>query len=409
MKKTVVIAGTLDTKGEQIELLRSLIRDRGHKVLIADIGILGKPYLEADIPRHEIASAGGEDIESLKKKGDESFAQEIMAAGLKKILLPMVESGRIQGLLAIGGGQGSTMAASTLKSLPLGFPKLLISTKVTQAGAWPYIGPKDVMIMPPVADLAGINRLTRRILTNSAGARSGMVEMVPLKDRNRPLVVMSMNGTITDCGLAVKDMLEAKGYAVLVFHTIGTGGEALEDYVKSNEVAGVIELGVNEITNEFMGGLASAGPDRLEAAGRRGIPQLIVPGSADFINFLGPETVPPEYKQRSIYSHNPQATLVRTNIHDNRTLGMTIAAKLNQSHGTVVLLWPKKGLSTLDREGKPYWDPDADKALLETLKKNLDAGIRVMESDAYINDPGFARAVFTEFEKMTGTKILSGK
>jgi len=404
MGKTVAIAGTLDTKGEEVHLLRSLILKRGHGVIIADTGILGNPYLQADITRDEIAVAGGSNIGTLGKKGDEAFAQQIMAAGLKKIIHPLVESGRIQGFLAIGGGQGSTIVAPALKSLPLGFPKLLISTKVTQAGLRPYIGPKDVMIMPPVADLAGINRLTRQILTNAAGAMSGMVEIDVPEGRNRPLVVMSMNGTVTDCGLAVKGMLEAKGYAVLVFHTIGTGGEALEEYVKSEKVIGVIELAVNEITNESMGGLASAGPDRLTAAGIRGIPQVVVPGSADFINFLGPETVPTRYRRRNIYSHNPQATLIRTNLRDNISLGRLIADKLNLSKGPVAVLWPRKGLSTLDHRGKPFWNPEADMALLKTLRRQLSDRIPLMESDQYVNDPDFAQAVFQAFESIQKSK-----
>ena len=400
MAKTIALVGTLDTKGEEIDFLRSLILARGHRVIIADTGILGKPHLKADISRREIARAGGADIDILKEKGDEAFAQSIMAAGLKEIILSLVESKKIQGLLAIGGGQGSIIVAPTLKSLPFGFPKLLVSTKVTQAGARPFVGSKDVLILPPVADLAGINRLTRTILTNAAGAISGMVEIEQPGIEDKPLVVMSMNGTVTDCGLAVKAMLEKKGYEVLVFHTIGTGGEALEEYVKSNEVVAIIELGVNEITNELMGGLASSGPDRLTAAGKRGVPQIVVPGSADFINFLGPETVPPKYRRRNIHSHNPQATLVRTNVRDNKILGKTIADKLNQSQGPVVVLWPKNGLSTLDKKGKPFWDPEADSALLETLNRHLNAGIPLIESDAYINEPEFAQAVFMAFEKI---------
>jgi uncharacterized protein (UPF0261 family) len=400
MVKTIALVGTLDTKGEEIDFLRSLILARGHEVCIADTGILGKPFLQADISRREIARDGGGDIDILKEKGDEAFAQRVMAAGLKKIILSLVESKKIHGLLAIGGGQGSVIVAPTLKSLPFGFPKLLVSTKVTQAGARPFVGSKDVLILPPVADLAGINWLTRTILTNAAGAISGMVEMEKPESEDKPLVVMSMNGTITDCGLAVKASLERKGYEVLVFHTIGTGGEALEEYVKSNKVIVVIELGVNEITNELMGGLASSGPDRLTTAGQRGIPQVVVPGSADFINFLGPETVPPRYRRRTIYSHNPQATLIRTNLRDNRLLGRTIAEKLNQSQGPVVVLWPKKGLSTLDRMGKPFWYPEADRALLKALKRHLHPRIPLIESDAYINDSEFAQAVFMAFEQI---------
>jgi len=400
MTKTIVLIGTLDTKGEEIAFLRSLILARGHKVVITDTGILGEPFLHADISRGEIAMAGGEDIDALKEKGDEAFAQRVMAAGLKKIILSLLKSRKIHGLLAIGGGQGSIIVAPTLKSLPFGFPKLLVSTKVTQAGARPYVGSKDVLILPPVADLAGINSLTSSVLTNAAGAITGMVEIEKPEVNNKPIVIISMNGTVTDCGLAVKAMLEKNGYQVLVFHTIGTGGEALEEYVKSNKVHAVIELGVNEITNDFMGGLASSGPDRLTAAGNRGAPQVVVPGSADFINFLGPETVPQKYKKRKTYSHNPQATLIRTNARDNRLLGKVMADKLNRSRGPVVVLWPRKGLSTLDRKGKPFWDPASDMVLLDTLKKHLHPGIPVIDLDAYINDTEFAQQIFTAFEGM---------
>jgi uncharacterized protein (UPF0261 family) len=400
MAKKIALVGTLDTKGEEIYFLRSLILARGHEVLVADTGILGKPDLQADISRHEIAIAGGADIDSLKKRGDESFAQKIMSAGLKKIILSLLESRKIHGFLAIGGGQGSTIVAPTLKSLPFGFPKLLVSTKITQAGARPYVGSKDVLILPPVADLAGINSLTSSVLTNAAGAISGMVEIEKPEVKNKPIVIISMNGTVTDCGLAVKALLEKNGCEVLVFHTIGTGGEALEEYVKSNKVHAVIELGVNEITNDLMGGLASSGPDRLTAAGNRGAPQVVVPGSADFINFLGPETVPQKYKKRKIYSHNPQATLIRTNVRDNTLLGKAMADKLNRSRGPVVVLWPRKGLSTLDRKGKPFWDPEADMVLLDTLKKHLHPSIPVIDLDLYINDTEFAQQIFKAFEGM---------
>ncbi len=393
MKKAIAIAGTLDTKGEEIDYLRSLLSKRGHPVIIADTGVLGIPFFNADISRREIANSGGADIDDLKKKEDEAFAQKIMASGLQKIIIPLAESDKIHGLLAIGGGQGSTIVAPTLKALRFGFPKLLVSTKLTQAGARPYAGSKDVLLMPSVADLAGINCLTRLVLTNAAGAISGMVEMEKPETLDKPVVIMSMNGTVTDCGLSVKAMLEKNGFEVLVFHTIGTGGEALEEYLKSNNAVAVIELAVNEITNELMGGLASAGPHRLEAAGNCGIPQIVVPGSADFINFLGPETVPNKYRHRNIYSHNPQATLVRTNAEDNELLGKTIAKKLNKSRGSVAVLWPTKGLSTLDLEGKPYWDPDADAALYRALIANFNEKISFIKVDAHINSSAFAARV----------------
>jgi len=393
MIKVVLLIGTLDTKGEEIDLLRTLILGREHKVLIADTGILGKPYLEADISREHIARAAGTTIQALQEKGDEAHAQKTMGIGLKKSVLSLLESDRIQGLLAVGGGQGSIIVAPTLKSLPLGFPKLLVSTKATQAGIRPYVGPKDVAVLPPVADLAGINRLTRKVLTNAAGAISGMVEMEEPKMEDKPLIVLSMNGTVTGCGLTVKSLLEKEGYEVLVFHSIGTGGEALESYVAEQDVAAVIELAVNEIGNELFGGLASAGPHRLESTINKGIPLVLVPGSADFINFLGPETIPEKYRGRTTHPHNPQATILRTNRAENLLLGKTIALKLNQAKGPVVILWPKLGLSSVDRMGKPFWHPDADSALLEGIKSHLDPNIPIREVDAYINDYDFAKTV----------------
>jgi len=400
MRKTIVLVGTLDTKGEEIDLLKGLILGRGHQALVADAGVLDIPYFQAELGREEIATAGGFSIEGLKEKGDEAFAQRVMGEGLKKIVLSLLSEGRIQGLLAVGGGQGSIIVAPALKSLPLGFPKLLVSTKVTQAGIRPYVGTKDVLILPSVADLAGINRLTRRILTNAAGAISGMVEMEEPEMEDNPLVVLSMNGTVTGCGLAVKNILEEDGYEVLVFHSIGTGGEALESYVADQDVSGVIELAVNEIGNELFGGLASAGPHRLESAVGKKIPLVLVPGSADFINFLGPDTVPERYRHRKFHVHNPQANLLRTNASENHLLGETIARKLNQAKGPVVIMWPKLGLSTLDRRSKPFWDPDADRALLESLREHLDPKVAIREIDAFINDPEFAKTVAEESRQL---------
>lgn len=402
MTKTLALVGTLDTKADEIALLRDLVSASGLGVMVIDIGVLGRPGLKADVTNLRVARQGGVELDELRRRGEEDFAQTIMAAGLESIVLELVASDRVQGLLAIGGGQGSTMVAPTLKALPLGFPKLLVSTKASQAGIRPFVGSKDVLVLPSVADLAGINRLTRQVLKNAAGAMIGMLLTSAVFEEDRPLVVMSMNGTITECGLAVKVMLQGAGYEVMVFHSIGTGGEALESFVAESDVAGVIELAVNEIGNELLGGLASAGPHRLEAAGAKGFPQVIVPGSADFINFLGPQTVPGRLRRRRIHPHNPQATIVRTNQRDNQLLGRTLAQKLNRARGPVRVLWPGRGLSSVGRAEKPFFDPEADQALLRSLKRHLKPHIPLHEFDLFINDPAFAEAVFEVFLKTTG-------
>ncbi len=397
MTKTVALVGTGDTKAEEMAYLRGLLAARGCRVLVIDIGVLGRPAAGADVTRAVVARRGGASLSTLKARAEERYAQEVMAAGLRKTVLGLVREGGIDGLLAIGGGQGSAMIAPTLKALPLGLPKLLISTKATQAGIRPYVGAKDVLVMPPVADLAGLNRLTRQVLANAAGAMAGMVNMEAIDPGQGTLVAMSMNGTITNCGLAVKGMLERAGYEVMVFHSIGTGGEALENFVAATEVAGVIELAINELGNELLGGLASAGPHRFEAAGARGVPQVIVPGSADFINFLAPPTVPPRLRRRPAHPHNPQATIVRTSKQDNRLLGKVLAEKLNQARGPVRVLWPARGLSSVDQSGKPFFDPEADRALLGALKRHLEPRIPVLEFDLFINDRGFAHKIFESF------------
>ena len=398
MKKTIAIVGTLDTKGLEVDFVQKIIRNRGHQPFIIDIGVLGEAKIPAQVTRHQVASAGGMTLQRLIENGDENKAGKTMAKGLKSIVKVMVKKGELHALLAMGGGQGSMTSAPALQALPIGFPKILISTKVTQAGAAPYAGTRDVTIMPSVADIAGLNRLTRQVLANAAGAIIGMAETEIVESKLKPLVVMGMNGTVTGGALKVKDDLEKEGYEILVFHTIGTGGRSLEDYVSSNPVAAVIEFAVNEVGNELFGGMASSGPDRLEAAGDRGIPQIIIPGSADFINFLAPPTVPEALMDRPIHYHNPQATIVRTSISENRQLGEVIANKLNRSKGKVFIIWPKHGLSSVDIQRKSFYDPEADMALYRALTENLNESISFIEVNTHINSSIFAERVVATFK-----------
>lgn len=400
MKKTIGVVGTLDTKGSEVDFVQKIINDRGHRPVIIDTGVLGKAKIDANVTRDLVAKAGGSTLQKLLENGDENEAGLVMAKGLKSLIIEMVKKGELHGLLAMGGGVGSMITAPALQALPLGFPKILVSTKVTQAGAAPYAGSRDVTLMPSVADLAGLNRLTRQVLANATGAIIGMVETEIIETSIKELVVMSMNGTVTGGALQVKDALEKEGYEILIFHTIGTGGRSLEDYVSFQSVAGVIEFAVNEVGNELFGGMAAAGPDRLEAAGRRGVPQIIVPGSADFINFLAPSTVPKTLLKRPIHYHNPQATIVRTTISENRKLGETIAKKLNKSRGHVTVLWPKNGLSSLDMPGKIFYDSKADMALCQALTENLHKKISFIEVNNDINSPFFADQVVKAFKAM---------
>jgi len=274
---------------------------------------------------------------------------------------------------------------------------MLSSQKIVQAGIRNYVGTKDIVVMPSVADIAGLNSLTKDALNKAVGAITGMMETAEIEVSEKPLVFMTMTGLSTGCGLKVKSFLEDKGFEVAVFHAIGVGGQTFEELVRSYPVRGVIELGLNEIGNELFGGLASAGPNRLEAAGEKGIPQIITPGCVDIINFLAPETLPERYKDRTLCYHNPQATLPRLNAEELRLVGETMGKKLNLATGCVRVLIPARGFSSLDYQGSIFYDPVADKAFIDSLKSSLKEAIEVKEIDAHINDDEFAELVANEF------------
>jgi uncharacterized protein (UPF0261 family) len=400
MKKIIVCIATLDTKGLEIQYIKEIIEKRGHRVFLIDSGILGKPTLCPDITREEVAVAAGTTLDDIKAIGNESKAIEMMAMGLCNLVKSLYHSGRLDGVISFGGGMGTSMATTAMKELPVGVPKLVVSTKVAQTGvAKEYMGSKDITMVSSVADIAGLNRLTRKIMSNAAGAIVGMVETREEKMVDHPLVVISMNGTTTKCGSRVMSVLEGENYEVVVFHSIGVGGRALEEFIKNEPVEAVIELGLNEIGNELLGGMASAGPARLEAAGEKGILQIITPGSVDFINFLTPETVPPKYKDRNLIFHNPQATVLRLNSDELKLVAEVMAEKLNRATGSVKVLIPAHGFSSWDQKGKSFYDPEADRVFIDFLKRRLRPSIRISEVEAHINDNQFADIIVEEIWK----------
>lgn len=405
MQKTIVCIATLDTKGLEIQYIKEIIEQRGHRVLLIDDGILGDPIVPTDINREEVAKAAGSSLEEVRAIANEAKAVETMAEGLGKILKELYRSGKLDGVISIGGGMGTIMATAAMRELPIGVPKLVVSTKVAQSGvAKEYMGAKDITMVSSVADIAGLNRLTRKIAANAAGAIVGMVETREIEVPDNPLVVMTMNGTTTKCGSKVMSILEREKYEVIVFHSIGVGGWALEEFVRNEPVKGVIELGLNEIGNELFGGLATAGPNRLEAAGEKGVLQIITPASVDFINFLGPETVPPKFRNRKLIFHNPQATTVRLIDDEMRSLAGVIAEKLNHAKGPVKVLIPLRGFSSWDQQGKDFYNPEVDKIFIDSLKDRLHPSIMVSEIDAHINDDRFVDVVVEEFMKSDTTR-----
>lgn len=399
MNKIVLCIGTLDTKGPELQYIKQLIeRKKGYNALVMDIGSLGIAPFAADITAEEVATAAGSTIQKVRALKEAGPAAKIMTVGAIRIVKDLYRSGKFHGAISIGGGMGSGVASAVMRELPIGMPKFMLSSqKIVQAGIRNYVRTKDIVIMPSVADIAGFNRLTRDALRKSVGAIIGMMEATESEASEKPFVFMTMTGLSTGCGLKVKSFLEEKGFEVAVFHTIGVGGETFEELLKSYRVSGVIELGLNEIGNELFGGLASAGPNRLQTAGEKGIPQIITPGCIDIINFLAPETLPDRYKDRPLCFHNPQATLPRLNAEEFRLIGETMGKKLNRAVGPVRVLIPIRGFSSLDCQGNIFYDPITDRAFIDSLKSSLKETIEVREVDAHINDVEFAEVVANEF------------
>lgn len=394
--KTILLLGTLDTKGEEYGFVRERIRARGHQVLVMDLGVLGSPAFPADVPAAMVAERGGEPLEALRARGDRGQAIAVMQAGARLLVRELHAAGRFDGVLGLGGGGGSTMIAAAMRELPVGLPKLLVST-MASGNVGPYVDVKDLTLMYSVVDIAGLNPLSCRILSNAAGAISGMVEgAAPVPTTTRPLIAATMFGVTTPCVTEARKRLERAGYDVLVFHATGSGGRAMEGLIQDGYFAGVLDATTTEWCDEVVGGALSAGPERLSAAGRRGIPQVVSVGALDMVNFGPIDTVPERFRDRRLYRHNEAVTLMRTSPEECREIGRRIARQLNQATGPVSLLLPLRGVSMIDAAGQPFYDTEADRALFTALREHLGPGVRVRELDAHINDAGFAHALADE-------------
>jgi uncharacterized protein (UPF0261 family) len=390
MPKPVVLVGALDTKGQEYAFVRDLIEAGGLETIVVDFGVLGKPPFEPDITNDEVAVAGGSSITELREKEDKTFAMRTMSEGLAKVVGDLHEQGRLGGVLAMAGSGGTSIATTAMRGLPVGVPKVMVST-VGSGDISAYVGTKDITVMPSVVDVAGLNSISRQIYANAAGAIAGMAAQEhPAVEEERPLVTASMFGNTTPAVDHARELMEEKGYEVLIFHATGTGGKTMEALIDAGFITANFDLTTTELADEVCNGVLSAGPDRMKAAARAGIPTILVPGCVDMANFWALDTVPAEYKDRNLYEWNPNVTLMRTNVEENRRIGEMIAGAANESTGPVAVLIPLKGVSQLDSPGGAFWDPEADAACFDTIKGNLKAGIPVIEMDANINDPEFA-------------------
>jgi uncharacterized protein (UPF0261 family) len=402
---TIAILGTMDTKGVEHGFVAEVIRQRGHNVLVIDVGTLGEAQLKPDITREEVAAAAQVDLAALVAKRDRGEAVAAMSRGAPVLLAKLAAERRVDGVISLGGGGGTAIATAAMRALPIGFPKLMVST-LASGNVAQYVGVKDIVMFPSIVDVAGLNRISREILTRAAGAICGMVEIVAQASRlyeskqtggppvplEKPVIVASQFGNTTACVDRARKILEDAGFEVLVFHATGTGGRTMESLIEAGLVAGVLDVTTTEWADELVGGILSAGPSRLEAAARRGVPAVVSTGCLDMVNFGPPETVPAKFAGRKFYQHNPQVTLMRTTPDECAELGRILAEKLNLSTGPVTVLLPLRGGSVISAPGGPFHDPEADKALYASLKGGLRKDIPRVELDCAINDPPFAEA-----------------
>ncbi len=392
MSKIVVLFGSLDTKGKDYAFVKERIEEKGFQAFVIDVGVMGEPLFKPNINADSVAKAGGESLASLRQKKDKGHAMAVMTKGAAEIAKKIYAEGNLDAIFGMGGSAGTAIISAAMRALPLGVPKVLVST-VASGDTKPYVGTKDIVMIPSIVDVAGVNAISVDIYSRAVGALTGMMETEVPEIESKPLIAASMFGNTTKLIDQCKDIMELANYEVMVFHTTGTGGMTMEDLIENDYFIAALDLTTTELADELCGGVMSAGPKRLTTAGLKGIPQVVAPGCLDMVNFWAIDTVPEKYKNRKLYPWNPNVTLMRTNPEENAKLGQIMAERLNQSKGPTAVFFPLKGLSQLDSPGEDFWWPEANEALLNALKENLRKDIPLTEVDANINDAEFAKAV----------------
>ncbi|MCC6391875.1 MAG: Tm-1-like ATP-binding domain-containing protein [Bryobacterales bacterium] len=389
-RKTAVVTGSLDTKGIEIEFVADLLRQSGLDVLVIDFGVLGDPPYVPQISSTEVAQAGGGSLEQLRRRREKTEAMRVMRAGLSRIIQDLFATDRLDGILSMGGSGGTVIASAAMRQLPVGLPKVLVST-IGSGDVSPYVGARDIVIIPSVVDVAGINRISRMVYTNAAAALTGMM-LAPRPEAagDRPVISASMFGNTTACVDRARAQLEAHGYEVLVFHATGGGGKTMQNLIADGLIAGVLDITTTELADEVCGGVFSAGVERVRLGATVQTPVVLAPGCVDMCNFWARDQVPERYKHRLLYEWNPNVTLMRTSVEENRHIGAMLAETANLCAGPVAILLPLGGVSMLDCPRGAFWDPEANRACFETLRRTLRPGLSVMEVDCNINDPEFA-------------------
>ena len=397
----MVLVGTFDTKGREYAYLADRVREHGVDVVLVDAGIAGEPLVAPDISREQVAAAVDADVAELARAGDRGAAVETMARGAAEVVLRLHAEGRLDAIGGLGGSGGSALVTHAMRQLPIGVPKLMVST-VASGDTSPYVGSVDVTMMYSVVDIAGVNGVSARIMANAAGALAGMANAtVPPLGEQRPIVVASMFGVTTPAVTTARERLEELGYEVLVFHQTGAGGGSMEKLLEAGYAVGSLDVTTTEFCDEVAGGVLAAVPERLESAGKAGLPQVVSLGALDMVNFGPMGSVPERYRDRNLYVHNPTITLMRTTADECREIARIVARKLNAATGPTVLFVPLRGVSMISVEGQPFHDPEADEALFSTLREELDTSkVELHELDTDVNDPELALAMANRLDEL---------
>lgn len=409
----VFLIATLDTKGAEAAHVRDRLVELGVAVKVIDTGCQGAPPFGADVTREEVFEAAGTSLVEMLTRGDRGLAVTKAAEGAARLIKEAFARGEVSGVLALGGSAGTTIGTAAMRALPIGVPKLMVST-LASGQVRPWVADKDILMLNSVVDIAGLNRISRAVLDQAAAAMAGMVQFsssslesrAPIPIPDRPLIAATMFGVTTPCVQQAREILEEAGYEVLVFHATGNGGQAMESLIRDGLIAGVLDITTTELADELVGGILSAGPTRLTAAGEMGIPQVVSVGALDMVNFGPRDTVPEKFANRKFHVHNASVTLMRTTPEENAKLGAEIGRKLAAAKGPTVLMLPRQGVSAVDKAGQPFDDSAARMALFEAIRKDY-GNLELLELDCHINDSEFAQAAARTLLRMIQAPVAN--
>jgi uncharacterized protein (UPF0261 family) len=398
----VLLIGTFDTKGAEFDFLRTILHASDIATLAIDAGVINPPTVPVDLPREKFYRSTDADLTKLAANGNRGEAIHRACQAATKTVRQLYREGKVQGILSLGGSAGTAIGTAAMRALPYGVPKLMVST-LASGQVSHFVDVSDILMMHSVVDFCGLNRFSRQILRNAANAMIGMVRGVQnslAETSDRPLLSATMFGVTTPCIEQSRKILESNGLELLVFHATGTGGRTMEAMIRDGLISGVLDITTTELADELVGGILSAGKDRLTAAAIGGVPQVISVGALDMVNFGPPNTVPERFRERKFYQHNPHVTLMRTTPEENDLLGKEIAQKASASNSPTAILLPLRGVSAMDREGQPFWWPEADQALFQSIRNWISPSVELVELDCHINDSQFAEVATTTMQKL---------